>query len=305
MNKKHSLLVFIFAIFIWHEVALAGEGWNNTPQGLPLDIGQLSGLNWHDKTAIERITGNWWPFTGEQGFEDRTILKKRDFILLGVSFSATLRLYKESNAYEILLETTTEERPAPKKFNELQTFFREKLGPPSKAIDLSDEIDKGFAKVYILIDWICGPTRIRLEVFSQSMYGKWISPVPCTVTISGRADTEDLQDLIILQFEATEEKPLGFGKDAKASKLRPFILIVDLNSKMLFRRDKGYIGRVVQSNEDFIVAEWENKDATNRLEIDRRLGTFSWRIRSKERKDYGADIFGTCNRMEAIPEKRF
>jgi len=123
------------------------------------------------------------------------------------------------------------------------------------------------------------------------------------LTIEDRNANSDLQDLVYLKLDG---KMVGLlnGKEITSTPTS-HILILDLDSNRLLRRDKSVYAQKLVITDDSISGAWEEKDARNSLKIDRVLGTFE--ITTCYKKGLGQEYImrGSVEKYTEAPKRKF
>src|SRR5208283_2802285 len=131
-------------------------------------------------------------------------------------------------------------------------------------------------------EWDLGNTVISFSYFGAEMYGlvanpayHWWVPGLCWFVITESDKIPPLKDLISLKCEG-QRKFSGGGIEPVSS----FVIFVDLNHNAILRRDKSVMWKNMQVSQDYFVAESQEKDVKHTFTIDRKLGTYMWRVTS-------------------------
>lgn len=126
----------------------------------------------------------------------------------------------------------------------------------------------------------------------------------CYLQITDRKILGDLQRPIYLKLSG-QKRPVGLGGNAKEERIEPILFVLNLNDKEILTRAYGIFCELKEVTDDYLLGEWQRDEYDHVFKIDRRLGTFSWKVRSKKNKNLGFDLWGECEVLVNIPDKKF
>jgi hypothetical protein len=262
------------------------------------DRALMTNTKWTEETFFQRITSNWDTYTGEQGWKEKDVLRTAEMEICGVVFSVKAVRFKSDGVYQFIFTTKLDER-FPKDFREKFMGYAETIwGVPSKDIDYSGEYKEGSVDNHDT-EWDLGNTVISFSYFGAEMYGKWI-PGLCLFQITQAGKVPSLKDLISLKCEG-QRKFSGSGIEPVSS----FVIFVDLNHNAILRRDKSVREKNVQVSQDYFVAEGQEKDFKGTFTIDRKLGTYKWRVTSAVNAAYEMNEWGKCEKIDLPTQPKF
>lgn len=268
------------------------------PQKL-LDKNFLQKYNWKNEDDIQEITKDWKNYDGTQNYKDRLVLKKSRTELLDVSFEIQSRQYCSDQIFEILVLNAGE---FPKEFNDKFINIAEKIwGKPYKIVDktyLSPNKENGF--VNYDCEWFFQDSHIQYSFSGAEISNKWI-PVGCYLVFTKNGKSKPLKDLVYLEFQGQKRDS---GSD-EIIPVQPFIFIVDFNSDAFLRRNLSQIAKFEYISEEVIQAKWNVEDVLNVFVIDRRMGTFQWKIWKKNNESISTDMWGKYIKMEGNEKLKF
>lgn len=161
INRFRLYLVEVLAaIFLMSSFVLSAKA--QEPRQIPdnlIDPDFLRERTWKSDPILENMVRDWATYEGEQGFEEKTVLKKAKIAVLESSFDAEYRVYKQEAAAEIaIIGNRFDGEFCPK----LLEWTEARLGKPAKIIDLSSTAkERSFTD--ITADWMFGETRLQLS----------------------------------------------------------------------------------------------------------------------------------------------
>ena len=286
-----STVVFLLLLAIFPSMILAQTA-QEFPQNL-LNRSFLETRTWKRDSALELISTAWPNFEGEQGFEDKTVVRTTQVRLLDVIFQAEYRLFKREPVAEIIfLGHDFREGFCSQSLEWLGGYY----GKPRKTIDLSTP---NFLTVES--EWLLGETRIKLQCVGAKLYEKFIPGV--AVLVYRHKDwLPELKDLVYINCSGSR-KFVGNFADGKVEQDSPWNLIIDPNGKRVLKRSKESLGKVTKYTDEEIIVSWEMKDNNQVLLLDRLTGTYRHQFRLKEDARTGIDGWGECSKIAS--EQKF
>jgi len=304
MKTKFASSVFLITIAIVFalRMSLFGQDANQSTGRLPLSRNQLSQFDWRSGAGILDYVKDWKDYAGKQDYVGRTVLKEQSISLLNTKFVAEFRVIKDKQTFEMLIKPS-DRLTSRELVSGFALFVKETLGNPDMTVDFSHTRDNKSETLDVTSDWIFGTTRARLSNKGIKKEGEWILFV-CYLQITDRKILGDLQRPIYLKLSG-QKRPVGLGGNAKEERIEPILFVLNLNDKEILTRAYGIFCELKEVTDDFLLGEWQRDEYDHVFRIDRRLGTFSWKVRSKENKNLGFDLWGECGVLVNIPDKKF
>lgn len=305
MKTKFASSVFLITIAIVFalQMSLFGQDANQSTERLPLSPNQLSQFDWRSGAGILDYIKDWMDYAGKQDYIGRTILKEQSISLLNTKFVAEFRVIKDKQTFEMVTIPSDPLNQARELVTGFALVVKESFGNPDMTIDFSHNLDNKSETLDVTSDWIFGTTRARLSYKGIKYEGKWVLGL-CSLQITDRKILGDLQRPIYLKLSG-QKRLVGFGGDAKEDRMEPSLFVVDLDDKRILTREYGFLCKLKEVTDDFLIGEWQQDEYDHEIRIDRRLGTFSWKARTKKNKNLGLDIWGECEVLVSIPNKKF
>src|SRR5438094_373481 len=96
-----TLLAAAFA-FLACVLVSSGEELQPFPQSLT-DPQFLASQSWKPSREIDNVVTNWSPYTGKQDFSDKMVLKNAKTEILGGTFDAEYRIFKDDPSDDIVV----------------------------------------------------------------------------------------------------------------------------------------------------------------------------------------------------------
>ena len=279
------------------------------------DRALMTNTKWTEEAFFQRITPNWVAYTGEQGWKEKDVLRTAKMEICGVVFSVKAVRFKSDGVYQFIF--MTDER-FPKDFRERFMGYAGKIwGVPSKDIDYSGEYKEGGVDSHDSsvdshdTEWDLGNTVISFSYFGAEMYGlvanptyHWWIPGLCLFVITESGKIPPLKDLISLKCEG-QRKVSGLEQGSGIEPVSSFVIFVDLNHDAILRRDKSVMWKNMQVSHDYFVAEDQEKDVKHTFTIDRKLGTYKWRVTSTVNAAYEMNEWGNCEKIDLPTQPKF
>jgi len=268
------------------------------PQALS-DPKFLSNLTWKSDKGIEALVKDWPPYTEDQGFDDKTVLSSTEITILGTTFAAEYRVFKEDSLSEIVLvdKSAFSEKFCPSFID----WVTERLGKPNKVLDRSI-----FGKTNSLndfaADWLLGQTRVQLNCFGTTRDGKYISG-SAILAYRHKDRLKALEDLIYIECSSTIRYTGSLFAGRPTEDGAPLTLIIDPNSERLLRRDKSSFLETTKYTDEAILASEENEKGKQDFQLDRVTGNYQLNLRLKRYPGTAMTQWGKCTRIDAA--KRF
>jgi hypothetical protein len=287
-------------------------GQKTTENSIPVELTNrelLANAKWTDASFVQAITSGWERYTGTQHFENvelaagaREELYTKEIQMYGTVFSASVRRFRSDGAFEFVFVNKDSDSFS-KDFRENFMSFAEKAwGAPSKDIDTSFSDKEGGTESHD-VEWLLGNTQIRFNFSGMDMYGRRIWTISA-LTITQNGKYPPLKDLIALKCEG-QVTTFTPGAPSETIPASSFVIIVDLNENAFLRQDESILGKITRTSEDYYVAEWQDKDTTNRFTINRKLGTYEWETTPLAEENFRVVKRGNCERIDLQTGPKF
>lgn len=289
-------LAGVFACLI--QATVSAQELQPFPQALA-DPHFLTSHTWKPSSDFDKIVASWSPYTRDQGFTEKTVVKEVKIELLGSTFKAEYRVYKNEPSVEIVLWSTDKDYKSdcPRFRAWTNRFF----GKPATAIDRSQP-GKQESTIDWTADWLFGQVRVQASCFGVMMGDSFIAP---SVVILYRHHTllKALEDLVYVECSITQGQYVGSLVPGSPPQIAPFTLIIDPNEKRLLRHDKSDFSKVDRYSDEEIVVTHEGKANLVTIRLNRLTGGLLLQTRRKDELRSGSDNWGKCERVSG--EKKF
>jgi hypothetical protein len=296
---KTKIKITLYAICLLF--SLSGLVWAEDIVQIPIEFTNrdfLENAKWTDASFFHRITAGWDTYTGDQGIEGKEVLFTKNIQIYDVVFSVDAMKFISDGVFVFVFK---QESHFSKDFREkFMNYAVKTWGAPSKNIDYSGSGKE--RSVHHETEWLLKNTHIRFTIMGAEMYNSWI-PGLCILFITQQGKFPPLKELITLKCEG-QRRFFGFRDSTEITREKPFVIIVDLNHNTLRRRDKSRLGEITQTSDDYFISEWEDKDTKHRFVIDRKLGTYEWKITQPD-KNWGMVNWGNCQKTDVQLEPKF
>jgi hypothetical protein len=296
LRMRLLLVIGILAFGTYGHASLAGQSFPE-PLGSPQF---LASQTWKPSSDIDKIVANWSPYTGEQGFSDRTILKATRLELPGGIFEAEYRVDKNDPFVEILISAGAQDYKSDcSHFRALVTGY---FGEPTKLIDRSKP-GKENSWVEWDADWLFGQTRVRASCAGLMMGDNFITGI-ALILYRHHTMLKALEDFVYVECSVKQQQYVGsMARGNTPPQMRPFTLLIDPNRQTLLRQDKSAFSKVERYSDEEIVVTNESETGVVTLRLDRMTGGVSMQTRLKKDASSGTDGWGKCERVSG--EKKF
>jgi len=250
---------------------------------------------WKADEGLDSVTRNWLPYTGEQGFEDRTVTRRSQVTLLGRPFDAEYRVLTADSLLEIVFIGNRFDELF---CSELFDWASKHLGKPSTKLDRSKD---ALESVHIEADWTIGEGRVQISCAGVKI-GDGSMPGLAMLVYRHQSHLRRLVDFVYIECSSTKRyvgKLSGSSTEDEAA----LTFIVDPNSSKILRRDKRPFLDTRKFTDEQIVASIQDEKRSDYFVLDRVTGNYQWQTRLKNDKNTGLDRWGKCLRID--PGKKF
>ena len=264
------------------------------PPDVFLDPTFLASRSWKADQKIEEAVREWAMYSGEQGFEEKSVRRRTEVEILGVTFEARYLIFKEGEIAEIAFLSTNH----PENFCvKLSEWTQKKFGAPGHLIDTSTP-----SYIDIQADWLFNEVRVRLICGELNSYGKHI-PILATIIYRQKDYLEGLKDLIYIECSASRRTlNVESKKIEEPTTAPPTMWIIDPNGKRLLRGNRSNFGKTDLYSEEEVVASDKNKESVLEIRINRLTGNYLTKVKLNDSSN-GLEEWGLCSRIE--PGKKF
>lgn len=261
----------------------------------------LKTFDWKKSGIPETITRNWDTYTEDQSnsFKDRKILKKGNIKLLNKDFTAELRIYNNTERYELLLlhDYKSPNKDYEEKFCSTSAEnFKRILGTPQLELDLSSYQSEDFSTIDTRLYWELGNTRISYDCALAHIYKDYI-PMIVILHIGSKEDKEEMKPVKLLKC-SMKQKWFGALDKNQTEDQPPFTITIDPNRKTI-RSETLRLGDTSLFNDKEIISTLDEAKLSAHFRLDRVGGSYTWKTTSKELKGTGIDRWGDCEQINS------
>jgi hypothetical protein len=273
------------------------------PKPLPhplADPAFLASRTWKSDPGLDKVLSDWPLYEGEQGFKDRTVVRRTKVLLPGATLDAEHRVISKDSLAEIVLFGNKFDESFCSRFSE---WTMPRFGVPAKVIDMSLPPSKDEAYIQLDADWLFGTTRVQFSCSGVKVSDRFV-PVVAMLVYRHHTMQKALEDLIYIECSSTQKWVGKLWDERRATEeVPPMRFLINPNAKDLFRWNKLTIGKTQRYSDEEIVTTWGDEKYSSVLRLDRRAGSYLLQVRQKSGEQVGLDRWGKCSRT--TPEKKF
>jgi len=258
--------------------------------------------SWKDDSLLRDIVASWPRFDGEQGFENKTVVRQSRFLLLDVLLNGEYRVGNTDHAQELFfMPARGQDGPDEEWCGVVESKLVEIFGMPNIISDTSKNnrswIDRS-------VEWQGKSGVLRLSCAGVKMYEKYISAVTF-LAFFHRDIYPALREPIRLVCDG-RKRATGLSDD-NVKETSPIHLILDQNAEKVMTISGERLGETEVFEPGLIVLVGETEGSKGevvpwRFQLDRVAGTYDWKTSRPGTFGHGVHQWGSCRRVSSKPK---